>query len=153
MLKNAHALAEYRARALLIVHLTRRDDIVIDEFTHDYGVDMLARMLKDGQITQRMFGIQLKATVKLVDDVQTSLKRFVENVEWLADAPFPVCLFVFIMENDQGFYTWLVEPIVSDEQKPTLRVHTSHDFIELTPQTLDMLIARVDHWYTARRLG
>ncbi|MBC8134968.1 MAG: DUF4365 domain-containing protein [Fibrella sp.] len=160
--KMTNHLIDVRARALLTVRLTARSDLSVSELSQDSGFDFLVRVLKNGLVSNRMFGIVLKASVREYDAYSIALKR--EVIANYKDVPFPICLFFFYMDTDKGFYKWLVEPRLSTMGKPELGVSVKHsqsdtnnafinpdDLIELNADTLDKLVGTVDSWYDARQ--
>jgi hypothetical protein len=53
---NNTALLEQRALHLAIVHLSQRDDLIIEQPKAESGVDLLVTIKQDGKITWRLFG-------------------------------------------------------------------------------------------------
>jgi hypothetical protein len=62
--------------------------------------------------------------------------------------PYPVCLFHFIMDGDQGHYTWVTEPAVTSEG-PRLLMHEAANCRTLDKAALDEIVDKVDRWYDA----
>ena len=65
-----------------------------------------------------------------------------------ADLPFPLCLFVFSMDTDAGYYRWLKAPTVDETGKATLAVNRTNLFDPLTRDTFDQMIDDINVWYT-----
>jgi len=101
-----------RAERLAIVYLTRRQDLMIERMTADYGLDFLVTILRDKMSTGRIFGVQVKGRDKAFQDRQQAEKLHSNEKTrlYLQDVPFPVCLFLFTMEDDKGYYQWLKFP-------------------------------------------
>ena len=57
----------------------------------------------------------------------------------------PVCPFFFAMHDDQAFFTWLAEPVLTDGG-PKLVHHDEADCVELTDDLLDRVVERVVNW-------
>ena len=112
-------MAEIRAKALLTISLTSRNDLIIEELTNDFGFDFIVRIAKNGEVTNRMFGVQLKASVR---DMPAHIHLSLSNPLIYKDIPFPLCLFYFSMANDKGYYKWLVAPDVSPTGTPLLTI-------------------------------
>jgi len=159
---NNH-LIKVRAKALLTISLTSRNDLILSELNEDYGFEFLVRILKDGSPTNRMFGIELKASAQVTEGPMISLQR--DHVATYKDIPFPLCLFFFSMHKDRGYYAWLVEPRFSPQGKPELVVNLKNstpntndvriaqeEFIELSTESLEHLVDTVNSWYDARQL-
>lgn len=54
-----HFIVE-RSRALAVVYLTRRDDLVVTEESARVGVDLWATIQKKGQDGHRKFGVEVR---------------------------------------------------------------------------------------------
>lgn len=75
----------------------------------DAGLDLLVTITQDGNYSGRMFGVQVKATASssnLIqhDDIFRLKNNKYKNLQSLIDLPFPFCLFLFTLDNDQGYY-------------------------------------------------
>ena len=57
---------------------------------------------------------------------------------------YPVCLFLFTMRDEEGFFSWLAEPVVTGGA-PKLVHHDQVNCVELT----DDLLSQVVGWYDA----
>ncbi len=64
----------------------------------------------------------------------------------MEELPFPLCLFAFTMENDEGFYQWIVEPIVIDGS-PKLRLNRAKELSKLDKAALDRIVVQINQWY------
>jgi len=69
----------------------------------------------------------------------------------VADVPLPLCLFVFTMRDDRGYYGWLKEPTVTDPRLPVLRRVDEVRWGELDRDGLADIIASVNAWYDTQR--
>jgi len=142
-----------RAVALAIMHLTRRDDLKVSErpASLDYGVDLLVTVCKARKPTGRWFGVQVKGVVSERQLRHRNRPIGVEPVErvgaWAKSIPFPVCLFVFTMENDCGRFRWVKEPILTSDNSPKLRLIADGSLFPLTNGGIAELVARVNEWY------
>ena len=137
-----------RAEALARIYLTRRPDLLVKQEEADYGVDYIVEIAKNGRPTRRMFGVLVKARIApLTGDTQDSFAAFhFASQTWMEEIPFPLCLFAFTMENDEGFYHWVVEPIVTDEG-PKLRLNTGNELSQLDNAALDRIVTQINQWY------
>ncbi|MCB9077447.1 MAG: hypothetical protein H6631_07640 [Anaerolineaceae bacterium] len=63
------------------------------------------------------------------------------------DIPFPLCLFAFAMENDEGYYRWLKEPQFSSDGQPKLALNKVSEFKKLTKAELNHIVSQVNLWY------
>jgi hypothetical protein len=143
-----------RAQALAIVHLTRRDDLGISNaiMAEDVGLDYLVTIKKGSDRPSiRKFGIVLRSAVgptteeRLNKLLQPAMPGFLRGGEY----PYPVCLFYFTMEDNQGYYTWIAEPLVTEGGRPQLLMRQEPDSRKLDRPALDAIVKRVDEWYDA----
>lgn len=147
---------EQRAKHLAILHLTRRGDLFVTESPVDYGLDLLVEVSKDNRATGRLFGVQVKASNRLPVLAENAFGRNTVTIslqvaDMLEDLPFPLCLFIFHMLTDEGYYKWIREPIISaKEEMPQLRRNRENVFTRLTRETLDEIVQQVDVWYAGR---
>jgi hypothetical protein len=144
-------LTDKRARALTMMLLTRREDLLIEEVKDDIGLDYIVRFHTEGKEGLREFGIELRAvgTAVTKDHADKALRPAMQGVQRYGPFPLPVCLFLFTMENDQGWYTWVAEPVESKNGKPRLRSCGEPDCRPLDKRALKEIIERVDVWYDA----
>ena len=107
--------------------------------------------------TGRLFGVQIQAEVRAdrrtlangkIEFAETGLPR--ENL--LRDLPFPVCLFFFTMIDDEGYFRWLREPVVSENEQMSLRTVTNTEFVMLTNEVVEGILTAVNAWYDHRLL-
>ena len=153
MKRNMQAFMGRRAELLAFVHLTRRDDVAVDRpAAADFGVDYLVSLAGQGTPPGRIFGVQAKALDGCVahpGDLDRApalrLKR-----QHPPAAPLPLCLFVFTMNDDRGFYGWLKEPVVGADGAAVLRLVDSIRWKELDDGGLGEIVAAVNDWYDAR---
>ena len=145
-----------RSEALAIMYLTRRDDLIVSmQKEEDRGLDFWVTLLKDGGYSGRLFGVEVKAAVsvpKLVqrDDI-IEIKLNLAPLQSLAELPFPLCLFFFTLENDQGCCKWILEPVIEDQKNPKLCFNKSNNFKKLTDEEIDNLVSAVNNWYDIRK--
>lgn len=144
-----------RSEALAVMYLTRRDDLIVSRQKEEHGLDFLVTLLKDGGYSGRLFGVQVKATAstaKLIQrDDSVEIKLNLDPLRSLAELPFPVCLFFFTLENDKGYYKWILEPIFEDQSNSKLCFNKSNSFKELTNEEIGNIISSVNTWYDNRK--
>src|SRR5437762_12337491 len=94
--KQAWFVAE-RTRMLALMHLTRRDDLVITETKGpDVGLNLFVTIRKgDGEKSLRQFGVILRGTKAPVTEEQLNktLRPTMQSVQRTGQFPYPVCLF------------------------------------------------------------
>src|SRR5215207_1319589 len=138
-----------RAEALAVVHLTRRDDLRVERNVFDHGPELLVSIIRDGVLTGRQFGVALKARVSGARPPRMDKPSLHRARERYRDVPFPVCLFLFFMEDDAGFFRWIVEPEVHAGEA-RLERDTQLSFDPLTDAALGRIVDGVNAWYDAR---
>src|SRR5262245_55342997 len=97
-----------RARALAMVLLTRRDDLLVKETREESGVDYTVYIRSEEGVGKRPFGVCLASVMGPVtpEAACKQLKPVVAKVQSLGPFHFPICLFYFVVNNDQGYYAW-----------------------------------------------
>ena len=141
-----------RVKALAVMHLTRRKDLVVKEEVREPGKirDLLVEIISPEKVGWRRFGVYLQGTKAAVTEkhadrvLSLSLQRFRDYGE----TPYPFCLFYFTMDDNQGYFTWVAEPIISDGT-PKLDYHEEAHCIKLDREALDHIVDRVNDWYDA----
>ena len=120
----------YRAEALAFIDLARRSDLVVQRevIYQDTRLDFLVSIGSDAEPTDKRFAIEVKARlsqdlgIQRVDGLLVSSLVFAERaVLALQDFDIPACLFVFLIDTDEGFYTWIREPMVTSAGERYLR--------------------------------
>jgi len=145
-----------RAKQLAIVYLSRRSDLAITRRQNsDYGLDFLVSLVKNGEYTGRVFGVEVKARKSLqrIRQVSRNADEFhldINNLPAYQDIPFPLCLVVFIMENDEGYYRWIKKPVHDVERESRLLFNGSNIFKKLTNKAIDDIVTEVDNWYESK---
>jgi len=137
-----------RTRAFALVHLTRRKDLAITEEDRGVGLQFVAYITKaDGERLLRQFGVFLRGALEPTTEqrLNKKLHSTMQSLAEIGQYPYPVCLFYFTMRDDQGYYAWVAEPAVEDDQ-PRLLVHSEAHCRKLDRQALDEIVAQVDRW-------
>jgi hypothetical protein len=148
MQANALPYLDQRLRALAIIHLTRRKDLVVTENDLDTGVDLFVYITRPGEPSRRTFGIMLRGTTDPVAGSQeaSALMNAMNLEQKGSQVMMPVCVFLFSMQDDQGYYDWQAEPLLKDG-KAQLPLRTRFHAQKLTPHALGSLIDDVNQWY------
>lgn len=150
MSRKLQRLFERRAEDLAFVHLTRRDDLVVNRLASvNMGVDLLVTVTRGGAPTGRVFGVQVRAREAPVVDLDALGANDPTEVRSIADAPFPLCQIVFTMRDDRGYVAWLKSPAPRPRRAPALEVATETDWSALDSDSLDGIVGAVDRWYDA----
>jgi hypothetical protein len=147
--RQREVFVEKRARALAVMLLTRRDDLQLKEVTDNVELDYVVRFHTQGKDGLREFGVALRGhraalTKEQADEVLRPALRQLKGY-----GPFlrPVCLFLFTMEGDGGWYTWVAQPVASADDKSVLRSCDEPDCRPLDRRALRAIIESVDLWY------
>src|SRR5262245_7562371 len=131
-----------RSRALAMIHLTRRDDLVITRASQEVGLDYLVSIRKrPGERALRQFGVFLRGSKSATTEEQLDelLRPLMQSLLRAGEFPYPVCLFHFTMDDDQGYVTWVAEPTVN-EAGPRLLLHAEPHCCKLDRQALDEIV-------------
>lgn len=144
-----------RAEALAIVYLTDRDDLIVSQQQQSTGLDLLVTITKDGNSSGRLFGVQVKAVassselIQHNDIVKIKINKF-NHLDKISDLPFPVCLFFFTLDNDQGYYKWILEPNIDGKDSINLLFNNSAEMRRIDEEEIEKIISRVNSWYEKR---
>ena len=141
-----------RAKAMAWMHLTQRDDLLVTRAGADIGLDYLVSLTKQKEKPSlRQFSVILRAARKAVNPERLDklLRPSMESWQKVGEYPYPVCLFYFTMEDNQGYYTWVAEPILTDDGKPRLKCHAAASCKPLDRPALDRIVSQVSAWYDA----
>jgi hypothetical protein len=127
-----------RARSLAAVFLTRRDDLDLEDSKEQTGLDYLVHIVHDHRPTGKSFGILLRGAMSPVTARHANkvLRPTVASFGRLSPFHYPVCLFFFTMRDDQGYYSWLLEPVITDQGSPQLTSRTEPDCRKLDDDAL-----------------
>jgi hypothetical protein len=144
-----------RAESLAIMYLTRQNDLIISRQQDDYGLDFLVTIGKEGSYSGRLFGVTIKATVSasriIQHDNTIKIPPNLKSFQFFTELPFPVCLFFFNLEDDRGYYKWILEPVVEEQSHQKLIFNQSNKFKNLTDEEIDKIISAVNRWYDSRK--
>ena len=89
-------------------------------------------------------GVTSSMTAKQVNKVLgPTMGQFKEMQEVCT---YPVCLFFFTLREQQAFFSWLGEPVVTDGA-PKLIHREKADCVELTDELLNRVIEQIVTWY------
>ena len=139
-----------RARAMATVALTRRDDLVIADTLDSTGLDYQVLIDREDTPMRLAFGVLLRGVSSPVTAAHADkvLKPTMGYFQGLRKFTHPVCLFFFTMQEDQEFFCWLAEPVMTPDG-PKLVHHDKAACVEFTRELLDQIVERVVEWYDA----
>src|SRR5829696_1412222 len=89
-----------RAKALAMVHLTRRSDLVVMNAAQGVGLQFIVSITKEkGEPTVRQFGVFLRGTKSPVTEAHLDkvLRPTLQSFLRIGQFPYPVVLFHFTM--------------------------------------------------------
>jgi hypothetical protein len=140
-----------RARALALVYLTRRKDLIVHEGAAEAGIDLWVTLNIESMEGVRKFGVKLSGIWSAVTSgsPDLNLKPTMQRMLRYSPFPFPVVLFFFTMENDEGWYTWVAEPVVAPNGGFQLVQHGEASCRLLTSDAIDQIVDMVGRWYDA----
>ncbi len=142
-------LAE-RLRALATVLLTRRGDLAIVETKRDTGLDFHVSIDREDKSMRLTFGVLLRGVQSSVTVEQANqfLGPTIGQFQGMRKFTYPVCLFVFTMRDEQAFFSWLAEPVLT-EGAPKLVHHDKAHCAPLTDDLLGRVVEQIVAWYDA----
>jgi len=148
--KNETSFVGQRAKALALIHLTRRDDVVISNLELDLGVDLVVHLIRKDSRARRTFGVVVKGTSDWIatDEQATKKLNSLKNPPKAGDIGMPVCVFFFSVQSNDGYYDWKVEPVL-DEGRAKLVPRTTFHCKKLNAGAMDEIIGAVDKWHEA----
>jgi hypothetical protein len=141
-----------RARALARMHLTRRDDLRVTHAGKEFGLEYIVFITRKGEKDSvRQLGVVLRAARDPVTEhhLNRVLRPTMQAFQRDGEYPYPVCLFYFTMQDNQGYFTWVAEPVRTESGKPRLMLHSSASCKPLDREALDRIVSQVDGWYDA----
>lgn len=165
--EQAWYIAE-RAEALAALFLTRREDLEIipsGRYDRNPSYDLLVRIKTQNPGTDMSFGVEVKGVRSEKRRGKNSFLVSYAHTE-LLDAGLPICVFLFAVDDEQGYYRWLLEPEIASDGNARLRfgLNTPHDtsvqgsrasvrseFDPLTDHAIDSMVALVKEWYQHKR--
>jgi hypothetical protein len=137
-------------RVLATVILTRRGDLRIVETKKDTGLDLHVTIEREDKPMRLTFGVLLRGVASAVtaDHANKVLGPTMGYFQGLRKFTYPVCLFFFTLRQEQGFFTWLAEPVLT-AGVPKLIHHKKANCVELTDEVLERVVEQVVAWYDA----
>lgn len=144
-----------RAESLAVMYLTRRNDLIVSRQQKDYGLDFLVTITQGGGYSGRLFGVEVKATASTPKSAQhdnfITIPVDEAATNYPTEFPFPVCLLFFTLDNDYGYYKWLLEPVVEAQHNPKLIFNQSNQLKKLSDEAIDDMISSINLWYDSRK--
>jgi len=110
-------------------------------------------LLENGVPTDKSFRVLFKGipgTVERADDLNALVKREAGSAK-ATNEPLPLCLFVFTMGDDRGYYGWIEEPVPSAPGGLRRRKLAEVCWRTLDEKGMAEIVASVNTWYDAQR--
>lgn len=154
-------LAE-RAEGLGMIYLTEDPRVDVKRLQDTFpGLDFVAALRENGRPGARIFGVKLQAARAHVpgydgepghDNPKPSAWAVPARQElFFRDIPFPVCVFCFTVDDDQGFWGWVKQPSAETDIGPRLIFNPLVLLSPLTAPEVTKLVSEVDRWYNERK--
>jgi len=139
-----------RVRALATIILTRRGDLVIAETKQETGLDFHVSIEREDKPMRLTVGILLRGVSSSLSAEQANkvLGPTMGQFRGMRKFTYPVCLFLFTLREEQAFFSWLAEPIVTGGT-PKLVHHDKANCIELTDELLARVVEQIVACYDA----
>lgn len=139
-----------RVRAMATVVLTRRDDLVVTETKQGTGLDLHVFIDREDKPMRLAFGVLLRGVSSPVtaEHANKVLGPTMGQFRGMRKFTYPVCLFFFTMREEQAFFSWLAEPLMTDAG-PKLVHHDKANCVPLTDDLLERVVEQVVNWYDA----
>ena len=150
MSKKENPYVRQMVEALALIHLTRRTDVVVSPPEVDSGLDFLVKVAKRNSTPRRTLGVIVKGTSDRIEseDQATKILNSMEKKWKIGVIPMPVCLFLFSVHDNDGYYDWKVEPVIKNDM-PKLVPHATFHCKKLDTDAMDEIMDTVDKWHKA----
>jgi hypothetical protein len=139
-----------QVRALATVILTRRGDLTIVDTRQDTGLDLHVYLNREDKSMRLTLGVLLRGVPSPVTAEQANklLGPTLGQFQGMRKFTYPVCLFFFTLRQEQAFFSWLAEPILTNGA-PKLVHREKADCVALTDDLLERALDQVVTWYDA----
>jgi hypothetical protein len=138
-----------RVQALAVVYLTLHGNLIVTEEPRDIGVDLWGALDLENKDGHRKFGVELRGvwTAVSADHAYEVLYPAIRRLNRYGPFAFPVVLFFFTMENNEGLYTWAAEPVVSATGGFEIVQHCDARCRPLNSDAIGEIVDAVDRWH------
>lgn len=139
-----------QVRALATVILTRRGDLTVVETKRDTGLDFHVYIEREDKPMRLVFGVLLRgaSSPATADAANNVLGPTMGQFRGMRKFTYPICLFFFTAREEQAFFSWLAEPVMTGGS-PKLIHHEKPDCVPLTDELLSQVVERIVQWYDA----
>jgi hypothetical protein len=126
----------WRAEQMAKVFLSKFDNLLISE-SFNSGLDFIVGVEYKDIKVEKLFGIEVKAG----KNRSWFTKKLNENKDVYNEFNFPILIFLFDMDTDKGYFSWIKKPV--SEAKFTAKFQ----FYQLTDKRMEGLIGTIENWY------
>lgn len=153
--KQSNSFISERVESLAIMHLTRRPDLAVrrEIRTVDNVMDLMVEIVDEGRSPGwKTFGVYLQGTKTPVttsdadSKLKISLRRFFNSY---GEPTIPFCLFYFTMDDNQGYFTWIAEPVMHNRGFRLKYHKETANCVPLSDDVLDQIVEAVNAYYAA----
>lgn len=162
MVSNESRVNGVRAEALAKIFLTRRRDLdvlPVPRSERTEGFDFLVRVLSGNAAGRPEFAVEVKG-LRGGRATPSALHRLWKNAAPTAARYLPVVLFVFDVDAERGWWTWLNEPKAGLYDEANARSNGSRGansipfpadpFEELNNDAVDDIVRQITAWYATQ---
>lgn len=155
MTDTVQLYTDRRAALLAEVVLTRRKDVQVIPLGEkaDVGIDFIVQITTpiSGHPGNPSFGVRFHGTSKPLNDERAANRLANQVAETPARTPLlaPIVLMVFSMEDDRGYWGWLMEPVGIGSSGPSLQSVLRMEMREINNESLEDLFSQVISWFEA----
>ena len=148
-------LIERRAEQMAYLLLTQKGNLtVFRPETGDAGLDFLVQIPGRSSQPPQQFGVLVKGRRDLPSLNGHAARSSLEVPGVKPNGSYqrlnlPVCLFLFFMDTDAGYFSWLQEPVL--QSQGGLRQDDSPVFQPLTPEALESIVTQIREWHSVGR--
>ena len=140
-----------RAQSLAILALTDHPEVsVLPQNEADAGPSIYVALREAGKPAGRLFGVDVRGMVSGGPGGTGNLSIDADSQLHYRDITFPVCLFLFTVNDGQGYWGWVQQPVFSAGKGPALKWSETLALKPLGPAELSGIIHAVAHWYDER---
>ena len=142
-------IADY-VGALATIVLTRRDDLVITAAKLVPGIDWHVFIQREDKPMRLFFGVILRGVDSPMtpDQANTFLDTSLEQIPGVRKFAYPVCLMMFELQKQTGFFSWLAEPSINDGEAKLIH-HKQVNCVPLTNEVVNHVVEQIVVWYDA----
>jgi hypothetical protein len=147
-------------RAVLLARLilTRKKGAVVHNVSASMGPDSGFDLLVSASLPDTssrhapVFGVQVMGTPDPLPDELHAARFANTNLKKQRKAGFflfPTVVLIFSMEDDLGYYDWLLKPILNEDGYPGLRQASTLNPRKITKKAIEHIYSEAEEWYLA----